>query len=65
MIEALDLSRSFPRDKYVVEISRRQIQLRELGWQIYRTKRPVIVVFEGWDAAGKALSDGLNFFEKQ
>ena len=53
MIEALDLSRSFPRDKYVVEISRRQIQLRELGWQIYRTKRPVIVVFEGWDAAGK------------
>jgi AMP-polyphosphate phosphotransferase len=53
MIGALDLSLSLPRDKYVVEISRRQIQLRELGWQVYRKKRPVVVVFEGWDAAGK------------
>src|SRR4051794_15029782 len=53
MIEALDLSRSLPREKYVVEVSRRQIQLRELGWQVYRKKRPVIVIFEGWDAAGK------------
>jgi Polyphosphate kinase 2 (PPK2) len=53
MIEALDLSLSLPRDQYVVEISRRQIQLRELGWQVYRKKRPVIVVLEGWDAAGK------------
>ena len=31
----------------------RQIQLRELGYQVYLQKRPVIIVFEGWDAAGK------------
>ena len=53
MIETLDLSLSLPRDKYVIEISRRQIQLRELGWQVYQKKRPVIIIFEGWDAAGK------------
>lgn len=27
--------------------------MRELGYQVYLQKRPVIVVFEGWDAAGK------------
>ncbi len=42
-----------PRDRYVMEVTRRQIQLRELSWQIYRKKRPVMVAFEGWDAAGK------------
>ncbi|HUA85887.1 MAG TPA: hypothetical protein VMB85_18645 [Bryobacteraceae bacterium] len=53
MLETLDLSRSLPRDQYVVEIARRQIQLRELAWQVYVQKRPVIVALEGWDAAGK------------
>jgi len=53
MLETLDLSRSLPRDEYVLEITRRQIQLRELSWQVYVQKRPVIVAFEGWDAAGK------------
>ncbi len=37
----------------MVQLARRQIQLRELGWQVYQQKRPVILVFEGWDAAGK------------
>lgn len=53
MLETLDLSRSLPRDQYVLEITRRQIQLRELSWQVYVQKRPVMVAFEGWDAAGK------------
>jgi polyphosphate kinase 2 (PPK2 family) len=53
MLETLDLSQSLPRDKYVLEITRRQIQLRELSWQTYQQKRPVIIAFEGWDAAGK------------
>lgn len=53
MLETLDLSRSLDRKTYVRELTRRQIQLRELGYQVYRQKRPVIVVFEGWDAAGK------------
>jgi polyphosphate kinase 2 (PPK2 family) len=41
------------RAHYVQELTRRQIQLRELGYQVYLQKRPVIIVFEGWDAAGK------------
>ena len=53
MLETIDLTRSLDRASYVREITRRQIQLRELGYQVYLQKRPVIMVFEGWDAAGK------------
>jgi AMP-polyphosphate phosphotransferase len=53
MLETIDLGRSLDRASYVREITRRQIQLRELGYQVYLQKRPVILVFEGWDAAGK------------
>jgi len=53
MLETIDLTRSLDRASYVREITRRQIQLRELGYQVYLQKRPVIIVFEGWDAAGK------------
>ncbi len=53
MLETLDLARSLDRDTYVQELTRRQIQLRELGYQVYLQKRPVVIVFEGWDAGGK------------
>ena len=53
MLETVDLTRKLDREDYVREVSRRQIQLRELGYQVYLQKRPVIIVFEGWDAAGK------------
>ena len=53
MLETLDMSRALGRDSYVREVTRRQVQLRELGYQVYVQKRPVILVFEGWDAAGK------------
>ena len=53
MLETLDLTRTLDRQSYVREMTRRQIQLRELGYQVYLRKRPVIMVFEGWDAAGK------------
>ena len=53
MLETIDLTRQLDRESYVREVSRRQIQLRELGYQVYLQKRPVVIVFEGWDAAGK------------
>ena len=53
MLETLDLSRTVDRQAYVRELTRCQIELRELGYQVYLQKRPVILVFEGWDAAGK------------
>jgi AMP-polyphosphate phosphotransferase len=53
MLDTIDLSLSLDRASYVRELTRRQIQLRELGYQVYQRKRPVIILFEGWDAAGK------------
>src|SRR5512134_1860691 len=53
MLETLDLTRALDRKSYVRELTRRQIQLRELGYQVYVQKRPVVILFEGWDAAGK------------
>jgi len=53
MLETVDLTRKMDRAHYVQEVARRQIQLRELGYQVYQQKRPVIIAFEGWDAAGK------------
>lgn len=53
MLEALDLSLKMDHDEYVRQLTRRQVQLWELGYQVYLQKRPVVLVFEGWDAAGK------------
>jgi AMP-polyphosphate phosphotransferase len=53
MLETLDLTRKLNREEYIRQLARRQIQMRELGFQVYQQKRPVVLVFEGWDAAGK------------
>jgi polyphosphate kinase 2 (PPK2 family) len=53
MLETLDLTHKLERPEYIRQLARRQIQLRELGFQVYQQKRPVVIVFEGWDAAGK------------
>jgi polyphosphate kinase 2 (PPK2 family) len=53
MLETLDLTRALDREAYVREVTRRQIQLRELGYRVYLQKRPAIILFEGWDASGK------------
>jgi polyphosphate kinase 2 (PPK2 family) len=53
MLETLDLTRKLTRHRYAQELARRQIQLRELSGQVVAQKRPVVIAFEGWDAAGK------------
>ena len=53
MLETLDLTQKLDRGEYIKQLARRQIQMRELGFQVYQQKRPVVLVFEGWDAAGK------------
>jgi polyphosphate kinase 2 (PPK2 family) len=53
MLETLDLTRKLERERYVTKVTRLQIMLRELGWQVYHQKVPVVMLFEGWDAAGK------------
>lgn len=40
-------------EEYSTELERLQKELRDLGNRVYRKKIPVIIAYEGWDAAGK------------
>ncbi len=53
MLESIDLSQKIPEKEYIHQLPLLQAQLRELALQLYVRRRSVIVVYEGWDAAGK------------
>jgi len=53
MLEKVDLKLKLSRKEYDNHLDRLQNQLHLLGYQVYQQKRPVLLVFEGWDAAGK------------
>ena len=52
-LKDVDLSPSLEDDEYKKELKRLQNRLSELHNIIYRKKIPVILCYEGWDAAGK------------
>jgi len=61
----LDLSKNLGEEEYHIKLKDYQQQIRELGYLCYSQRLPVIVVFEGWDAAGKGgcirrLSENLD-----
>jgi AMP-polyphosphate phosphotransferase len=49
----LDLSLRLEQKAYERELKELQAKLHLLGLEVYRQHRPVTLVFEGWDAAGK------------
>jgi polyphosphate kinase 2 (PPK2 family) len=53
MLETVDLSKKLSPDDYRVRLIKAQVRLSQLGFQVYKQQRPVILAFEGWDAAGK------------
>jgi len=52
ILNDVDLSRTLKRKKYKKKIAKYQAELQDLAWQCYREERAVVIVFEGWDAAG-------------
>jgi len=53
VLDDVDLSRRLAPARYEKELARWQGRLRELEFACYETRTPVVVAFEGWDAAGK------------
>lgn len=53
MLEKLNMKLKLSRVEYKRELDRLQAQVHLLAYQVYVQKRPVLLVFEGWDAAGK------------
>jgi polyphosphate kinase 2 (PPK2 family) len=53
MLDTIDLSLTLDKPTYQEELIKYQVALHDLGYQVYVQERPVIMVFEGWDAGGK------------
>ena len=53
MLNTVDVTLKLEPEKYDQLLIRYQVALHALAYQVYLQQRPVIVVFEGWDAAGK------------
>jgi AMP-polyphosphate phosphotransferase len=53
MLENVDLSQTLDDATYRTRRDALQDHLHTLCFQVYRARRPVVMVFEGWDAAGK------------
>lgn len=53
MLENVDLNLQIPQKEYEHELPRLQAKLRELAYAFYLARRTVVVIYEGWDAAGK------------
>jgi polyphosphate kinase 2 (PPK2 family) len=49
----VDLSLRLEQKSYERELKELQARLHLIGLEVYRQHRPVALVFEGWDAAGK------------
>lgn len=52
-LDRVDLSLALDRDEYTKEMSGLQNEIRRLQHVCYMERKPVVIVYEGWDAAGK------------
>jgi polyphosphate kinase 2 (PPK2 family) len=59
MLEKIDLNRSLPKEKYNTVKPHLQRRLYDLEKACWDAKIPTIIVFEGWDAAGKGTAINL------
>jgi polyphosphate kinase 2 (PPK2 family) len=56
ILQRADLSLRLDEKVYNQQLKQLQAKLHLLGLEIYQQQRPVVLVFEGWDAAGKGGS---------
>lgn len=56
MLETVDLAKSLSRKDYERRLLKQQVKLREFSYELYVRRRSLVVVYEGWDAAGKGGS---------
>jgi polyphosphate:AMP phosphotransferase len=53
ILDRVDLTASLEREAYTEALHHYKKKLHELSWEMYDAKRSTIILFEGWDAAGK------------
>ncbi len=53
MLESVDLTLTLDREAYRKQLRKCQVELHKRARRLYESRRTLIVVAEGWDAAGK------------
>jgi polyphosphate:AMP phosphotransferase len=53
MLDRVDLDQALDWEEYHARLDPLQDRIHELGHRIYRHRLPVVIVYQGWDAAGK------------
>lgn len=53
ILDKIDLSKTLDKEQYKKKIKEYQKEIRFLEYEAYRKRLPVIILYEGWDAAGK------------
>ena len=56
MLNRVDMTQALTREDYKAQLKPLQRQLQALGHVLYERERSLIIIFEGWDAAGKGGS---------
>ena len=56
VLDTVDLSQALDDAEYEDQLLELQGKLHELAWQMFRERRHTVMVFEGWDGAGKGSS---------
>ena len=54
MLEKVDLGLKLSKERYKELLPKLQTRLYDLEHAVFRAGIPVVIVFEGWAAAGKA-----------
>ncbi len=53
ILDKLDTTLALSKEQYKESLDKYQTKLAQLAWQAYEAKCSTVIVFEGWDAAGK------------
>jgi len=56
ILDHVDLGQKLTEAEYVRQLETQQRKLGRLAWAAHEKKRSMVLVFEGWDAAGKGSS---------
>jgi len=53
ILRSIDLDKTISPKEYKDKLKFYQTKMATLGFKLYTKRRPVVIVYEGWDAAGK------------
>ena len=53
VLSGIDLSKAYTKEEYKKKLDKLQKKIEILHSELYRLRIPVVLAFEGWDAAGK------------